>query len=99
MSVNRVETSSGLLAHPAVVAWRRLWPELVPENVEELRARPTSAIYSLSGLGDHGSAVIAKHIPAAEAMIERTMYQEVLPDVRVSFPRFYSMTAQGDGFG
>lgn len=98
MAVNGVQTSSGLFAHPAVVAWRRLWPELVPESVEELRARPSSAIYALTGLGPHGSAVIAKRIPAPEAMIERTIYQEVLPDVPVSFPRFYGMTESGDGF-
>lgn len=64
-----------LLAHPAVVAWRRLWPELVPDTVVELRARRTSAIYLLTGVGTDGSAVIAKRSPAPEAMIERTVYE------------------------
>jgi len=99
MVVNGLEAPSELFAHPAVVAWRRLWPELVPETVEELRERPTSAIYALTGLGPHGSAVIAKRSRAHKAMMERTIYQEVLPDLPVSVPRFYGMTAHGDGFG
>jgi len=98
MAVNRVQTSSELFAHPAVVAWRRLWPELVPESVEELRERPSSAIYALAGLGPRGSAVIAKRSRAPKAMIERTIYQEVLPYLPVSVPRFYGMTESGDGF-
>jgi aminoglycoside phosphotransferase (APT) family kinase protein len=99
MAVIGVQTSSELFAHPAVVAWRRLWPELIPESVEELRERPTSAIYALAGLGPHGSAVIAKRSRVPKAMIERTIYEEVLPYLPVSVPRFYGMTASGDGFG
>ena len=98
MAVNGVQTSSELFAHPAVVAWRRLWPELVPESVEELRERPSSAIYALGGLGPRGSAVIAKRSRAPKAMIERTIYQEVLPYLPVSVPRFYGMTESADGF-
>ena len=98
MAVHRVQTSSELFAHPAVVAWRRLWPELVPEGVEELRERPTSAIYALTGLDSRGSAVIAKRSRAARALVERTIYEEVLPDLPVGVPRFYGMTESGDGF-
>jgi aminoglycoside phosphotransferase (APT) family kinase protein len=99
MAVNGVQTSSELFAHPAVVAWRRLWPELVPHSVEELIERPSSAIYALAGLGPRGSAVIAKRSRAPKATIERTIYEEVLPDLPVSVPRFYGMTGSGDGFG
>lgn len=88
-----------LLAHPAVVAWRRLWPELVPDTVEELRARHTSAIYLLTGVGTDGSAVIAKRSPAPEAMIERTVYEEVLRGLPVTSPQFYGMAASGDDCG
>jgi len=98
MAVNELQTSSELFAHPAVVAWRRLWPELVPVSVEELRERPSSAIYALAGLGPRGSAVIAKRSRAARAMVERTIYEEVLPDLPVSVPRFYGMTESADGF-
>ena len=98
MAVNEVQTSSELFANPAVVAWMRLWPELVPEGVEELRERPTSAIYALIGLGPRGSAIIAKRSRTARAMVERTIYEEVVPDLPVSVPRFYGMTESGDGF-
>jgi hypothetical protein len=81
------------------VAWRRLWPELVPESVEALRERPTSAIYALTGLGPHGSAVIAKRSRAPKAMIEQTIYEEVLPEMPVASPRFYGMAADAAGFG
>lgn len=98
MAVNEVQMGSDLFANPAVVAWRRLWPELVPESVEELRERPTSAIYALAGLGPRGSAVIAKRSRAARATVEQTIYEVVIPDLPVSVPRFYGMTESGDGF-
>ena len=92
--------TSDLSEHPAIVAWRGLRPErMVPNSVEMLGARPHSTIYRLTGVGRDGTAVIAKRSPAPDAMIERAVYEEVLPDVPVSSPHFYGMASDGDTCG
>src|SRR5437867_6578668 len=69
------------LEHPAVKAWNELRQVTVlPEGIESLKpkGRP-SAVYRLKGVGPSGANVIAKRCPLATAMIERTIYEEVLP--------------------
>lgn len=97
MNLVRPVSGSTLQDHPAVVAWRRLRPERsVPDVVEGLRASAISEVYRLVGVGHGDTAVIAKRSPLPEAMIERSVYEEVLPDVPVSSLHFYGMTADDD---
>lgn len=91
-------TSVDLRQHPAVAAWRRLLPGgPVPDDVEVLAAHVHSAVYRLTGVGRHGTAVVAKRSPVSHAAVEQQVYAEVLPHVPVTSPHFYGLTADGDG--
>jgi hypothetical protein len=85
-----VEIRTGLLEHPAVKAWSSLQPARVaPESIHVLRqGRHTGLdVYRLTGVGPGGSTVIAKRCPTAS--IERTVYEEVIPHLPVTVPRYY----------
>ena len=89
----RVETGKALTgnlsSHPAVVAWNQLRNERAkPASVTVLKERhrgkqrkPT--VYRLDGVGPSGDDVIAKRYWRAAAARERTIYEQVLPNVPV----------------
>ena len=91
-SVRRQEI---LLAHPAVQAWRRLNPERVvpdritPAKFKANKARPHLTVYRLDGVGPEGAAVIAKRCKRGDGLIERTVYEQILPHVPLPGPHFY----------
>jgi hypothetical protein len=87
-----------LLEHRAVKAWRRLLPGRVePESIEILReSKRKSAVYRLEGIGPRGSTVIAKRCPTATALIERTVYEEILPHLPLSAPYYYGFIKEDD---
>jgi len=81
-----------LLAHPAVQAWRRLGPDRpVPDRVAPATKR--RGVYRLEGVGAEGSTVIAKRCKARESLVERTVYERILPFVHLSGPRYYGVVA------
>jgi len=87
----------GLWAHPAVQAWITLRPATVtPESIHVLRERRRSAVYRLVGAGPAGTAVIAKRCLPAQASLELTVYERILPQLPVTAPRCYGARA-GDG--
>lgn len=89
--------SSNLPEHPAVIAWRELQPErVVPRSIEVLKRHQKSEIYRLEDVGEGGAAVIAKSCLRASAAIERTIYEEVLPNLPVTTPHYYGWTAGQD---
>ncbi|MCI0628361.1 MAG: aminoglycoside phosphotransferase family protein [Acidobacteria bacterium] len=86
-----------LLAHPAVKVWSALQPERVePECIEILRERKKSDIYRLKGVGLEGSAVIAKRCCTATALIERTIYKDILPHLPITTLHYYGFTQEDD---
>lgn len=90
-------TRTNLLAHPAVEAWSRLNPEQIePDAVERLQQKNKSAIYRLLGVGPENSAVIAKRCEAATAVIERKIYEEILPSLPVSALHCFGTTEDHD---
>ncbi|PYN30131.1 MAG: hypothetical protein DME01_28375 [Candidatus Rokuibacteriota bacterium] len=83
-----------LLAHPAVQAWRRLgYDRPVPDGVARVTGRPGRArgreVFRLERAGTDGSTVIAKRCPRGEALVERTIYEQILPHVPLPGPRYY----------
>src|SRR5207245_2602292 len=85
-----VEIQTDLLEHPAVKAWSARQPARVePESIHVLReGRHTGLdVYRLTGVGPGGSTVIAKRCPTAS--IERTVYEEVIPHLPITVPRYY----------
>jgi hypothetical protein len=83
-----METGTEETAQAAVRAWGRLRAGRVePDTVTLLKRRTKSTIYRLAGVGLGGRAVIAKRCPAASALIERAIYQDLLP--LLPFPALY----------
>lgn len=81
-----------------VKAWSSLQPERVkPESVEILRQKRRWAVCRLVGVGLAGSAVIAKRCEQADALIERTIYEEVLPYLPITAPYYYGLVEEPDG--
>src|SRR5438309_941126 len=81
-----------LLAHPAVQAWRRLGPDRpVPDRVAAATSR--RGVYRLEGVGAEGSTVIAKRCKPRDSLVERTVYERILPFVPLSGPRYYGVVA------
>src|SRR5438876_844133 len=81
-----------LLAHPAVQAWRRLGPDRpIPDRVAAATRR--RGVYRLEGVGAEGSTVIAKRCKPRESLVERTVYERILPFVHLSGPRYYGVVA------
>jgi hypothetical protein len=81
-----------------VKAWSSLQPECVePERVEILREKREWAVCRLVGVGLDGSAVIAKRCTQADAVIEHTIYQEVLPRLPITTLYYYGLVEEPDG--
>jgi len=91
-----------LLAHPAVQAWRRLNPDrVVPERITpaKFKANKTRShltVYRLQGVGPEGEAVIAKRCDRGEGLVERAVYERVLPHVSLPGPHFYGAVEDQD---
>jgi hypothetical protein len=80
-----------LIQDPAINAWRRLQPHReVPKQIEILEKPSTSRIVlRLFGIGKSGSNVIAKRTPRSTALIEREIYEEVLPKLPITMLHYY----------
>jgi hypothetical protein len=86
-----------LLEHPSVRAWRELEPRRVePEQIEVLKGEKKSSVFRLAGVGPGNSAVIAKRCRQAIADVERAIYEDVLPDLPVTTPRYYGAVEEHD---
>ena len=90
------ERQSTLMSHPAVHAWCQLYPHDEPRGITTLRIGRRRKVYRLQGAGPDGSAVIAKRYRKADALIERTVYEEILPRVTVPSLRYYGFLADPD---
>ncbi len=84
-----------LLEHPAVKAWSELQPRRVePESIAILCEMKKSATYRLEGVGLADSAVIAKRCRQADAVIEQTIYEEVLPHLPITAIHYYGIVEE-----
>jgi hypothetical protein len=84
-----------LADHPAVRAWEKLRPgQARPESVATLGDKK-SVIYRLAGVDRGGSAVIAKHCQKATALIERAVYEEILPHLPLTTLHYYGFVEDG----
>ncbi len=99
--VPKVVIPTNLLEFPAIKAWRELRPERVqPDKIEILKGREETArkrAYRLAGVGPEGSAVIAKRLRRAKALIEHTVYEEVIQYLPIPTLRCYGLVEEKDG--
>ncbi len=83
-SFEPVSHITDVFEHPAVRAWRRISKAgPAPHAVESLKETSRSSVYRLIGVG-----VIAKRAKVATALVERTVYEDILPSLPISAPRF-----------
>jgi hypothetical protein len=95
------EKEKNLLQFSAVNAWRRLQPELkVPQRIEVVEGSiPSRIVFRLIGVGNSGSDVIAKRTPQSTALVERTIYEEILPNLLLPMVHYYgSVLEQNSGY-
>ncbi len=85
--------------HPAVAAWQELGSAvLLPKMILELKGgKRKSAVYRLLGAGPDGSDVIAKRCRRSAALVERTVYEDVLPRLPVSGVHYFGSVEEGAG--
>jgi hypothetical protein len=88
-----------LQAHPAVRAWRAATSvATTPASIQVLRERRKS-LYRLPGLAPDGTAVIAKRAVAPRTLLERTVYEQILPRLPLTTPHYYGSWLDGaDGW-
>lgn len=84
------------LDHPAVNAWRELRPERAePERLEVLQTEnQETAIYRLVRVGQAGSPVIGKRCRQSTARIERTIYEDILPNLPLPMLHYYGLVEE-----
>jgi aminoglycoside phosphotransferase (APT) family kinase protein len=93
-----MDTVIDVLDHPGARAWKRLHPTTVePASINVLREHDKAAVYLLGGVGVHGAPVIAKHCRSTAGLIERHIYEEILPDVPVTALHYYGHAREADG--
>ena len=88
--------------HPAARAWTQVGGGMSDLRSVVLLDRLNvnlrkSAVYRLEGVGESGAAVIAKKCGREPALLERTIYELVLPNLSVPYPRFLGMASDEDG--
>jgi hypothetical protein len=89
---------TNLFKHPAVKAWRKIHPnQFEPKQIDVLAQKKKGSVYRLTLVGPDSSAVIAKRCKSEKAVIERAIYEEVLPYLSVSIPIFYGHIKEQDG--
>ena len=94
-------TPERLLDHKVVRAWSGLRPgQGEPASIEILEPGryKKKTIYRLAGVGLKGSAVIAKRRQMARGLIERTIYEQILPHLPVTAPHYYGFVEDDDTF-
>ena len=85
--------------HAAARAWTTFAVSAAqPESIEVLRNGKKSATYRLVGAGPDGESIIAQRPPMARAVIERAVYERILPRLRVTAPRYYGCSEEGRDF-
>jgi hypothetical protein len=85
--------------HPAAAAWREVAPTApTPDCIEVLRQENGAAVYRLVGAGPDGASIIARRSRRTRALLERTVYQRILPRLSVTLPRYYAFRSAGPGY-
>ena len=91
--------SANLVDHPAARAWNRVGGGIEPAIVELWREAGLTkpAIYRLTFGGPQSPGVFAKRYFKTSPEIERKVYEEILPHLPLTVPRYYGSCEDGDG--
>lgn len=95
MGKKRKSLTDDLHTHPAVSAWRRLGSSnSIPREVVVLKRKENGAVYGLIGDDLPGRCVIAKLCSLEKGLLERTVYEQVLPQLSSGAIRFFGHVPQ-----
>ncbi|MCP4406451.1 MAG: phosphotransferase [Gammaproteobacteria bacterium] len=88
--------------HPAVKAWLGLGSKPVrPKRIYTLKEHhkmsSKSAVYRLEGIATQGGSVIAKRCRRWSALLERKIYEKILPGLSVEAPGFMGFVERAGG--
>ena len=87
---------SNVMNHPAAQAWRQLYPRAEPLQITPLRVRKRkNKIYRIEIAGR--SAVVAKRCGKEGALVERAVYERVLPRAAVPSLGYHGFLEEPDG--
>lgn len=86
----RAVLTEGIRQHPAVKAWTAVTSlDTAPECIHVRSEHRPTAVYWLPGLGEGGTGVFAKRSLVSRIMIERTVYERILPRLPLEAPHYY----------
>jgi len=81
----------------AILAWRSLGGgRAEPDRIDVLKQDRAGTTVCRLQLGED-SSVIAKRSPHATAAVERTVYEEILPELPVPSPRYHGAAEEAEG--
>ena len=93
-----VVLTEGLDEHDAVTAWCQLQgSSAVPDSIQILKYKRKSAVYRLNGAGPGGAPIIAKRCGQTTGLIERMVYDELLPHLSARSLRCYGLCPERVG--
>src|SRR5262249_9509791 len=86
------------LADPSILYWSRLrGTSDAPERIEVLERTTKSTVCRLVGLEAGRRTVIAKRCRAATGILEKLVYEEILPRAAMPSLAFHGMIEEPDG--
>jgi ABC-type transport system involved in Fe-S cluster assembly fused permease/ATPase subunit len=89
---------SNVMNHPAVRAWHQLNPNAEALRISPVRVRKRkNQVYRLDVEDRNGGAVIAKRCAKAAALVERAVYEEILPRVTAPSLGYHGSLEEPDG--
>ena len=96
--VTLTDAPEQMRAHPATRAWRRLRPDAgLPARIVALRERDKADVYRLDAALAADASVVAKHCRTPGGVVERTIYEEILPSLPVSALGYFGHVDDEDG--
>jgi hypothetical protein len=97
LSTSEIIRTGRLEEHPAIKAWRVLQPGQVDlQGIDILREKKKSGVYRIAGVGLGGSVVIAKQCWYQSALIERAIYETILPHFPLPRLHYYGFVPSDD---
>jgi len=88
-------------SHPATAAWNRLQASAAAlamlEIWRETPAHQPASVYRLELRNGGPISVYAKRCDATSSRVERTCYEEVVPELALSSPTYYGSIEEADG--
>jgi hypothetical protein len=86
-----------LCEHPAVTYWQKLrFNCRKPEKITILEETRKSSVYQLYGVGKEGSDVVAKRCRRNAALVENSVYIDILPYLPTPSLRYYGFVEEPD---